>query len=156
MSPYLQHGHDLHVPEGISNLPGYIQVVSDTEEDSCFDLNNEVVSLKRSVLVRLRNKMLVHKIKLLYENTCQICGFKMHIRGDYYYLEVHHIKPLGEPHLGPDTLGNMICVCPNHHVLLDLVAIALDNDLILSMARHSINNEYIDYHNLKIVNIDNR
>lgn len=155
-SPFLQHGQDLHVPVGISNMPGYIQVVNGTEEDSCFDLNNEIINLKRSVLVRLRNKTLVHRIKLLYENSCQLCGTKMHIRGNYYYSEVHHIKPLGDPHFGPDALDNMICVCPNHHVLLDLGAITLDNDLILRMARHSVNFEYINYHNYKIANIENR
>jgi hypothetical protein len=35
-SPFLQHGHDLHVPQGISEIPGYIQVLANGDKNSFF------------------------------------------------------------------------------------------------------------------------
>ncbi len=36
------------------------------------------------------------------------------------------MRPLGKPHEGPDTVENVLCLCPNHHVLFDRGAIGLD------------------------------
>jgi hypothetical protein len=36
-----------------------------------------------------------------------------------FLREAAHIRPLGAPHNGPDTLDNTLCLCPNHHVLFD-------------------------------------
>ncbi|NTU22464.1 hypothetical protein HPY28_19260 [Brevibacillus sp. HB1.2] len=150
-SPYLQHGHDLHVPQGISEIPDYIKVLGNNDKDSMtFDVNNVVVSLKRQVAIRVRNRLLVEKIKQIYDNTCQICGLKMRIRENRYYSEVHHLIPLGEPHFGPDVLENMICVCPNHHVLLDLGGIPLEADSIFIAPQHAVNFAYLKYHNQNI------
>jgi len=33
---------------------------------------------------------------------------------------VHHLRPLGHPHDGPDNESNMLVWCPNHHALFDL------------------------------------
>lgn len=57
----------------------------------------------------------------------------------------HHIKPLGGEHNGPDVRENILCVCPNHHALLDYGAIKLDPMLLKGIER-----KYIDYHNEKI------
>jgi len=35
------------------------------------------------------------------------------------YAEGAHIKPLGSPHDGPDTPDNVLCLCPNDHLLFD-------------------------------------
>lgn len=150
-SPYLQHGIDLHVFHGISEIPGYIKVLESTSTDSVtFDVNNVVVGMKRQVSIRVRNRLLVEKVKQIYENTCQLCGLKMRIRENRYYSEVHHLVPLGEPHHGPDVIENMICVCPNHHVLLDLGGIFLEYNSIYIAPQHSVNLNYIDYHNQNI------
>lgn len=63
-----------------------------------------------------------------------------------YYSEVHHIKPLGQQHNGPDSKDNMICVCPNHHTVLDFFALRLDISL-LQANKHTLNPVYIAYHN---------
>ncbi|MFC4601820.1 HNH endonuclease [Cohnella hongkongensis] len=150
-SPHLQHGYDLHVPRGISTDPKYKQVIGSCNKDSkSFDINNEIISNKRKVSVRLRNRLFVEKIKQIYDNTCQLCGVKIEIREKSYYSEVHHIKPLGEPHFGPDVLENMMCVCPNHHVLLDLGGIPISTNSFIVAPLHNINNDYIKYHNQNI------
>jgi len=44
--------------------------------------------------------------------------------------EVVGMEPLGTPHNGPDVYENIVCVCPNHHVLLDYGVIPLDHSLL--------------------------
>lgn len=44
-------------------------------------------------------------------NSCESCGYT--INSGRNYLELHHIKPLGEG--GEDTFENMILLCPNCH-----------------------------------------
>ena len=44
------------------------------------------------------------------------------------YAEGAHIKPLGKPHNGPDEVENILCLCPNHHVLFDRGAIGVQSD----------------------------
>jgi putative restriction endonuclease len=47
------------------------------------------------------------------------------------YAEAAHIRPLGAPHHGPDTPDNILCLCPNHHVLLDHGGVGIGEDLSL-------------------------
>jgi hypothetical protein len=47
------------------------------------------------------------------------------------YAEAAHIRPLGAPHHGPDTPENILCLCPNHHVLLDHGGVGIGEDLSL-------------------------
>ena len=42
------------------------------------------------------------------------------------YAEAAHIQPLGMPHNGPDQISNMLCLCPNHHVMFDLGGFVID------------------------------
>lgn len=150
-SPFLQHGQHLHVPKGISEMPGYVRVIEEIDNNAItFDTNNEVIRLKREIAIRNRNRNLVEHIKRLYRNTCQLCGLQLQINHNKYYSEVHHIKPLGAPHYGPDKLDNMLCVCPNHHVLLDLGGIFLDVNSLFILPSHFVNVRYIEYHNKNI------
>lgn len=67
-------------------------------------------------------------VKHLYNFTCQVCQVRLQIPvGDY--AEGAHIRALGRPHDGPDTPENLICLCPNHHVLFDKGAIFVDDAL---------------------------
>ena len=47
------------------------------------------------------------------------------------YAEAAHITPLGAPHHGPDTAENILCLCPNHHVLFDHGGVTVADDLSL-------------------------
>jgi putative restriction endonuclease len=69
-------------------------------------------------------------IKALYDDRCQICGTRLRCPAGPY-SEAAHIRPLGAPHNGPDTKGNILCLCPNHHVLFDNGAISIAEDLSL-------------------------
>jgi putative restriction endonuclease len=41
--------------------------------------------------------------------------------------EAAHIRALGFPHNGPAVLENLLCLCPNDHVLFDAGAIYIDH-----------------------------
>ena len=73
----------------------------------------------------LRDTALAHELKQSYSFECQLCGFTIELPNGERYAEVHHIKPLGEPHNGFDEIDNMLVLCPNHHAMCDLGAIRL-------------------------------
>jgi SAD/SRA domain-containing protein/HNH endonuclease len=68
--------------------------------------------------------------------------------------QVAHFRPLGAPHYGPDTPDNILCLCPNHHVLFDHggVAVAEDHSLLGAEGHltvhpaHKLNKEHLRYH----------
>jgi hypothetical protein len=98
----------------------------------------------------LRDTPLAKKIKALHKDVCQICGTALQFGNGKTYSEAHHIRPLGTPHNGPDISGNIIILCPNHHVLFDYGALLLDMQQIRTTNGHTIDNIYIQYHNEKI------
>src|SRR5438046_2064827 len=68
------------------------------------------------------------RVKELHGYQCQICGERLNtIAGPY--AEGAHIRPLGRPHDGPDTIDNVLCLCANHHVLFDGLALHVAADL---------------------------
>jgi predicted restriction endonuclease len=69
--------------------------------------------------VRLRSTLLGVEIKRRYRYTCQVCRVPVPLWRNRYYAEAHHLWPLGSPHFGPDVPGNIIVLCPNHHVMFD-------------------------------------
>ncbi len=79
----------------------------------------------------LRNPTIVKKLKEIYQNRCQVCGFGFEYEKGKFYSEVHHYNPLEEN--GNDGMDNMIVVCPNHHAQFDykMIAISLDESSIV-------------------------
>lgn len=98
--------------------------------------------IKQETYRILRDTILAREVKEKYHYRCQICGQTIILKDEKLYAEAHHIKPLGMPHNGPDVRENILCVCPNHHVLLDYGAIKLDISFF-----NEIGQEFIDYHN---------
>jgi predicted restriction endonuclease len=81
---------------------------------------------KNVVVARVvRDTKVTRKLKQLYRNACQICGRSIYLPSQLY-SEAHHMKPLGKPHRGPDVSGNIVIVCPDHHVELDYGAIGIE------------------------------
>lgn len=76
----------------------------------------------------VRNTALGTEIKDLYGHRCQFCGEVVETRAGVY-AEAAHIRPLGNPHDGPDTLKNLLCLCPNCHVRFDRLAVYVDDQL---------------------------
>ena len=98
----------------------------------------------------LRDTELVRKLKKLHANKCQICGEAIQLRNRETYSEGHHIRPLGRPHNGPDVAGNIVVLCPNHHVMCDYGAIRLNRTELHIVHGHRVDDAYISYHNNEI------
>lgn len=111
----------------------------------------------------IRDTELSRMIKEMYGYKCQVCDNQI-MTSSGPYAEAAHIKPLGAPHNGPDSLDNLLCLCPNHHVMFDYGGFSiLDNyDLIgisgkLSVNKqHKINKEFIQYHSSHFYDVRNR
>jgi hypothetical protein len=70
---------------------------------------------------QVRNAQHVRELKMLYRNACTFCGKQTVIGVDptKHYSEAAHVKPVGQPHNGPDRKDNMIILCPEHHLQFD-------------------------------------
>jgi hypothetical protein len=101
--------------------------------------------IKQETYRILRDTALAREVKESNKYQCHICGQILKLSDERPYAEAHHIKPLGSPHDGPDVRENILCVCPNHHVLLDYGAIKLAGAQLTGIA-----GEYIEYHNKNI------
>lgn len=102
------------------------------------------VSVKSIIYRKLRETDLIRTLKLIHRNCCQICGIVIDIAGATY-SEGHHIKPLGRR--GPDIAGNILILCPNHHVRCDYFGIVLELSKIRCDPRHVVEQRFIDWHN---------
>jgi putative restriction endonuclease len=67
-------------------------------------------------------------IKETYKDCCQICSLTLTTPSSTY-SQGAHIQGLGDPHNGKDTVNNMLCLCPNCHILFDFGAIYIQEDL---------------------------
>ncbi|MFI1957184.1 HNH endonuclease [Streptomyces althioticus] len=79
----------------------------------------------RSVIVR--DEALARKVKELEGGRCQVCDTALRYL-NRPYSEAAHIRGLGSPHHGPDELQNLLCLCPNCHILFDGLEIYVDSD----------------------------
>jgi 5-methylcytosine-specific restriction protein A len=153
--PHLIHDQDLHTRSGISSMQEYVMFTNEQRRNILFEtkeIDEESLRVLRQVNIVVRNYALVRKLKKEYNDTCQICNLRLRIGKDAFYSEVHHVKPLGNPHNGFDRTTNMICVCPNCHVQLDLGAIPI-NIQDLKLLKHVVSEEYVEYHNNSIYKI---
>lgn len=122
----------------------------------------QVLSL---VTRRIRDTKIIRELKTTYDGRCQICNQKIKLPNGNYYSEGHHIKQLGNAHLGPDIKENIIILCPFHHAEFDYGAIGIKNNKIvhidkknefhnkpLAYNRQDISEEYLQYHMRNIFN----
>lgn len=108
----------------------------------------EAVSSQRIV----RDTAVTLTIKGLYRYQCPVCGVSVPTASGPY-AEGAHIRPLGSPHNGPDIPGNVLCLCPNHHVMLDGGSLSINDDLTLNGAagklrvdeRHTVDPQFLKY-----------
>lgn len=70
------------------------------------------------------NGALKEAVKCLYDFQCQVCGTRIYRPGwvktlsreqqwNYLNADAHHIQPLYQN--GPDSLSNLLCLCPSCH-----------------------------------------
>ena len=110
---------------------------------------------KKGIVMRIvRDTLIALSAKELYDFKCQICGTAIKTKSGYY-AEGAHIKPLGKPHNGDDSLMNLLCLCPNHHVMFDKGTISILDDLSLVgeekgslhvHVKHKIDKDNLSYH----------
>jgi len=90
----------------------------------------------RSMVTRVvRSTEVSNSVKRMYSDSCQICGVVLNVPGRTI-SEGAHIRGLGRPHFGPDTPGNILCLCPNHHTLLDSGGIYITDQLEVRSMHH--------------------
>lgn len=94
----------------------------------------------------VRDTALVNEIKKMVNHQCQLCGLTLPLPQGKFYIEGHHIKPLGYPYNGADTKENIIIVCPNCHIKCDYKLVRLNIDEIRNNIQ-GISPQYIDFHN---------
>jgi putative restriction endonuclease len=101
----------------------------------------------------VRDTAVTRRVKALHDYRCQVCATQLRSAAGPY-AEAAHIRPLGAPHHGPDVLANVLCLCPNHHVLFDLgsFGIAEDGQLLglpghlVRHKQHVIEPAFLAYH----------
>jgi 5-methylcytosine-specific restriction protein A len=98
----------------------------------------------------VRDTQIARRVKIVHTYSCQFCGDTLDLGNGRLYAEAHHIKPLGAKHNGPDIVENIMCVCPNHHALLDYGAIPIDLKDLRITSGHIFSEQYIEYHNTNV------
>tara|TARA_Y100000031_G_scaffold129974_1_gene149383 strand:+ start:1076 stop:1651 length:576 start_codon:yes stop_codon:yes gene_type:complete len=101
----------------------------------------------------VRDTALARQVKEIYKFSCQVCGTRIVTQAGYY-AQAAHIPPLGVPHCGPDVIENIICLCPNHHVMFDFRVFSVADDLsliglegcLIEVAGHHVGREYLRHH----------
>lgn len=103
------------------------------EPEISIELKNKKQKSERkegTVLRIIRDTEIAVNIKKIYNFNCQICNFFIKTKNGLY-AEGAHIKPLGKPHNGYDSTDNILCLCPNHHVMFDKGAFSINDDFKL-------------------------
>lgn len=114
-------------------------------------------SFSNKRIIRDHQKAL--NVKRWHNYKCQVCGLAIQTSAGPY-AEAAHIKPLGEPHNGPDSEHNILCLCPNHHVMFDNGGFTIAKDLSLigiegtlrTTRLHKIDKQFITYHRAHYLN----
>ncbi len=101
----------------------------------------------------VRDTAVTRYIKSMYDYECQVCGVRL-LTKNGPYAEGAHVRPLGTPHNGSDVVENVLCLCPNHHVMFDggTLYIGLDHSIsggtkkLRIAAEHKIKTAFLQYH----------
>ena len=125
----------------------------DISEDQSKNSGTPTRRVETTVLRVVRDTKLGKHVKSMYDYHCQVCGNRLECEGGPY-AEAAHIRPLGRPHNGPDVLGNLLCLCPNHHVLFDNGALQINDDFSLNggagrldvQRDHPVDQVHLQYH----------
>lgn len=147
--------------------PTSVEPPSPSQEKTSPPEPSSEVEFKSAVTIRrVRDSRVSTWVKVLYDHRCQVCGLRL-VGPNGVYAEGAHIRPLGRRHSGPDSVDNVLCLCPNHHVLLDLGAITLGADgAILDVSgcgvsgklrvasEHELNPDHFAYHRRFVALVD--
>lgn len=102
----------------------------------------------------LRDTLIAESVKKEHDYVCQTCSTRIERLGGAY-AEGAYIRPLGRPHNGPDTADNILCLCPNCHVLFEGWAFSIEDDGTLlgvlngslnELETHNVDRKHLGYH----------
>jgi putative restriction endonuclease len=126
-----------------------------TPEDIELDYTSRPTIRREGTILRvIRDTKIARDIKTLYNYGCQVCEFSIKTKFGRY-AEGAHIRPLGRPHDGHDNSDNLICLCPNHHVMFDKGIFSISDAFILIgdvsgkviiHKNHRLNKSNLQYH----------
>lgn len=143
-------------------IPSAIQLLMQEEDER----SQQVARRQQSRSAQVRSRRISMVLKHLYGHRCMFCDQALQIGADpdRYYSEGAHVQPLGEPHNGPDIAGNMLVLCPNHHLQFDngiisirrvvgtyrvrskIIGDPLEGKVIEVCHPHRLREEYVDWH----------
>jgi putative restriction endonuclease len=105
-------------------------------------------------------------VKKIHSDRCQFCSTTLVTRVGTYSTGAH-IQGLGRPHNGKDETSNLLCLCPNCHVLFDkgVLYIASDNRTVINIVsghqslmnlheKHTLDNSAIAHHRLQVAGVE--
>jgi len=114
----------------------------------------------------VRDPQIPKWIKAAYKDKCQICRVTVSTPTSTYSIGAH-IRGLGKPHNGPDIVSNMLCLCPNCHLMFDfgtfyikddgrtIVNLMTSEEIQLEMAPdHVLDSESIAHHRLHVAGVE--
>lgn len=155
------------LPDGLQDPTSVEQQIADLldqQEESELPPQEETFPKTRSARIQrlVRDAAVPRNVKELYDGECQACGLRLVGPDEKPYSEGAHIRPLGSPHCGPDVEPNVLCLCPNCHVRLDIGAIVIADDWsiivragalggnvlpkLMVKKQHKVHLDYIRYH----------
>jgi len=132
-----------------NQMPRVQVSLSSAEAEPGGPADRKAVSVQRIV----RDTQIAKAVKTKHACKCQVCGTAI-VTPSGLYAEAAHIQPLGRPHNGPDIEANVLCLCPNHHVMFDSGAFRIADDFSLlglegvlrRVAQHTIDPVFLTYH----------
>lgn len=89
--------------------------IGDYDMNNRRNLEDNKVTIQRMV----RDSKISRSLRKLYDNECQLCGYRLRNSNGDYYSEAHHIQPYNKVHRGDDNRQNLIVLCPNCHTQFD-------------------------------------
>jgi putative restriction endonuclease len=105
-------------------------------------------------------------VKKIHNDRCQFCSTTLVTRVGTYSTGAH-IQGLGRPHNGRDETSNLLCLCPNCHVLFDkgVLYIANDNKTVVNIVSgektlinleeaHQLDESSIAHHRLQVAGVE--
>ncbi|MDK2951996.1 MAG: 5-methylcytosine-specific restriction enzyme [Kosmotogales bacterium] len=100
-------------------------------EKAEYEENNGTSSRQVETKVFIRNPYVSEYVKKKANGICQLCGEKapFKTKDNVPYLETHHIIWLSEG--GPDTIDNVVALCPNCHRKMHVINLEEDKKILL-------------------------
>lgn len=134
----------------MTDLPLFIE---DSQLEGC-DNPEPPRRVSASVSRIVRDTSAAKRLKQKYGWQCQVCAQQLLCWPGTFYIEAHHLRPLGRPHNGMDRFNNMLVLCPNHHALFDFGVPRFLSDAHVEisghgfelMHRHTISPQNVSYY----------